>query len=264
MRTPARKSNTRASARAARLEMEKARLEAERIATYGPVEPTPEPPPIQEPVMAEPSMPSTPAEATPLEVPEGDLATLVHEINTRYALAERNERVAEDHRLVMAIQLAKAKTLCEEAKIPFKAWAEKHLSQTYQTARKMAAIGASPNPRDALEAMRSKTAAAMKKSREQRAIAAPPPAPVSRETPTPAGGDTGLRVVSGVQDVLAEKPPLSNDRLLGLLASVRVMQVPEIQMLAIESLQALEKAPAIEAIEKAGFTVLDTRVSVSG
>lgn len=94
------------------------------------------------------------------------LDPMAREINVRLEKAEKQEQQADDHRLAASLVLAKAKAQCMAAQINFKKWCEAHLEHSYETARKLAAIGASDNPRAALEDMRGRNAAANRKLRE--------------------------------------------------------------------------------------------------
>lgn len=117
------------------------------------------------------------AAAPDVEIPEGRLATLAHEINTRFTLADRHDAQANDHRLAAAIRLAEAKKVCEERKINFRRWAEESVPQSYETVRKLAGVGAAPDPQLALETWRARNAVSNAKLRERQKarIMGPPP-----------------------------------------------------------------------------------------
>jgi hypothetical protein len=270
MRTPARKTNPRSSQRAERLRREaekQAQLDRERVAAYGPVDPEPVAVgPQPEPEIPLAPVPPTSVDDEPLEVQEGALATLAHEINQRLALYDRLKIQSEDHQLAAAIRLAEAKKLCEENKITFKAWAEMHITQGYSQARKMAVIGAATDPKAALEEFRSSAARRNKALRERRQQQIAGPFTASRDTPRPepswaappSSAPTGQEIAAGTER------PLTNERLDTVYSTIKFLRVPEIQSVVVAGLEALEKAPAIEALERAGFTVLDQRQSVSG
>ena len=99
-------------------------------------------------------------------------------INTRLEQAEKADQKAEDHRLAAALQLAEAKAYCEDHKVNFKTWAEKNVDdlregrKTFQTVRKLAAIGSQPDPQKALQDTRKRNKAANKKLRDSRAAPA--------------------------------------------------------------------------------------------
>lgn len=106
------------------------------------------------------------------------LAPLAREINTRLSKAETMEGKADDHRLAACIQLAEAKTLCKVSRIPFKKWSEENIQYAYETVRKYATVGASPNPQQALADMRKQAREAMAESRASKG-----PRTISDHTP---------------------------------------------------------------------------------
>lgn len=123
--------------------------------------------------------PSTPQEIEE-PVPEGQLASLAHEINKRLTLADRLDAQSSDHRLAAAIRLSEAKALCETKSMPFRKWAEAHIPHAFVTIRTLAKIGSAEDPKLALEAYRTKNAEAnrelrlRKKAEVQALIAANP------------------------------------------------------------------------------------------
>jgi hypothetical protein len=98
-----------------------------------------------------------------------DLAPMAKEVNVRLEKATRLTDDAYDHRLAAALQLDEAKTRCKAAKIPFEKWCTENLTQSYETVRKLAVVGAADDPVKALEDMRGKNKAANKKSRAKTA-----------------------------------------------------------------------------------------------
>lgn len=97
-----------------------------------------------------------------------ELKPLAKEINERFSLATKLDGKADDHRLAAAIQLEAARQKCEAAGIAFKTWATDNVKgQAYETIRKLVAIGASENPKLALEDLRAKNALANKALRER-------------------------------------------------------------------------------------------------
>lgn len=76
----------------------------------------------------------------------------------RQVALEINEVIehAGSLRLEMAIRLAEAKKLCEEADINFSDWVRENVDYDYQAAWKLAKIGAAPDPAKALEDLRAK------------------------------------------------------------------------------------------------------------
>lgn len=102
-----------------------------------------------------------------VEAAEKKLTPLGNEINARFEKIEKLEGQAEDHRLSAAINLENAKKLCVASGIKFKEWAETNIKQSFETVRKLAAIGAAPNPALALEDMRKKNKDANAKHRQK-------------------------------------------------------------------------------------------------
>ena len=79
-----------------------------------------------------------------------ELAPVAKEINVRLEKAAQSDGKAFDHRLAAAIQLDAARQMCVERKINFKSWAEENVTQSFETVRKLVAIGASEDPQLAL------------------------------------------------------------------------------------------------------------------
>lgn len=94
------------------------------------------------------------------------LVPVAKEINHRFKQATKLDGQADDHRLAAAIQLAEAKVKCEGVAMNFKRWAEENIVQSYETIRKLAAVGAADDPKLALEDMRGKNKVANKKHRD--------------------------------------------------------------------------------------------------
>ena len=105
-----------------------------------------------------------------VEAAEKKLTPLGNEINARFEKIEKLEGQADDHRLSAAINLENAKKLCLASGISFKVWAGENIKQSYETVRKLAAVGASPNPALALEDMRKKNKEANAKHRQKSKI----------------------------------------------------------------------------------------------
>jgi len=102
-----------------------------------------------------------------VEAAEKKLAPLSHEINVRFEKIEQLDGKANDHRLAAAINLENAKKLCTASGISFKEWTAANIKQSYETVRKLAAVGAAPNPQLALEDMRKKNKEANAKLRNK-------------------------------------------------------------------------------------------------
>lgn len=90
------------------------------------------------------------------------------EINARLERAKVSEDKANDLRLSAAQILADAKKTCDKAKVNFKKWCEKHIDQSYETSRKLLAVGQSKKPALALADMRAGEAKRAKKSRDKK------------------------------------------------------------------------------------------------
>lgn len=99
-----------------------------------------------------------------------ELAATAKEINQVMELAARADQQADDRRLTAALALEKARKLCEKRKVNFKKWCEREVKQSYETVRKLVAVGGSPNPKQALEDMRNRNKKANKKLREKKTM----------------------------------------------------------------------------------------------
>jgi len=113
------------------------------------------------------------------------LAPIAKEVNQILELAQRADDQAHDRRLSAALKLEEARKIAETAKLNFKAWCEKNVTQSYETVRKLVAIGGSKNPKQALEDLRHRNKKANKKLRDKKAaalavIAAPAETPYIR------------------------------------------------------------------------------------
>ena len=106
----------------------------------------------------------------PTEQQEWTLATLATEINKRISLAARLDNQAADHRLAAAIRLAEASNMCNELRIPFKKWAQAHITGLAEnTVYQMVVVGRSPDPRQAMAEWRDKNAVANRQLRARKA-----------------------------------------------------------------------------------------------
>lgn len=248
------KPNSRAAKRAQMLRDQEAaeemRLAAEAAAT--PAEPPPveipEPPEVV--VAAEP-MPTVAGDETPVVVEEGELATLSREINTRLAIAERQESVAEDQRVTAAIKLAEARKMCQQRHIVFKTWAELHINKdySYNTVRKYALAGASPDPRAAMEELRTKAKIGMQRLRDARKLALPSPFESRRDNVIPAWTPADIQTAQP-EPTNALPDEDANEDGTGRIEETRVdrlmTEVRELSMLQVEDLvvQASRLIPA--------------------
>jgi hypothetical protein len=100
---------------------------------------------------------------------EAKLEPIAKEITERLRLADLSETKADDHRIAAAIKFADARKMCDDVGIAFKPWAEKHLpNQSYETIRKLVAVGNADDPKLALADMRGKNKEANKNLRKRK------------------------------------------------------------------------------------------------
>lgn len=100
---------------------------------------------------------------------------LAKAINVRMEKAQKNDALADDHRLAASLHLAEAKKIAEEAGVSFKTWCDENVTQdllSYESARKLAAVGAAKDPALALADLRAGNASANKKHRAKKKAAA--------------------------------------------------------------------------------------------
>ena len=127
----------------------------------------------------------------------GELAPLAKEINAHLKTAGEFDGKADDRRLTAAIALEKASALCREAKMSFKSWVAGNIEQSYDECRKLAVIGASPDPAKALADMRSGAAVRSRALRKRQAA-------VLRDTAAEASvGNKPLSHYEGAEQGLA-------------------------------------------------------------
>ena len=103
-----------------------------------------------------------------VEQADKKLAPITNEINVRFEKIEKLDGQADDHRLAAALRIEEARKICVASGIKFQEWAEKNLKQSYETVRKLAAIGKAPNPQLALEDMRNKNRKANQEHRQKK------------------------------------------------------------------------------------------------
>jgi hypothetical protein len=100
---------------------------------------------------------------------EKKLPGIAKDVVTRLDKAQEIQGKADDHRLAAALKVAEAKKLAQVAGIPFKKWAEDNIkAYAFETVRKLAVVGESDNPQEALTALREKVKEANKKLRDKR------------------------------------------------------------------------------------------------
>lgn len=130
------------------------------------------------------------------------LDPLAKEINVRLEKAEKMDGQANDHRLAASLRLGDAKIRCEELNVNFKKWVGSNIKWSYETARKLAAIGQAQNPAAALEDLRERTAIQMRESRKRAKASASQSS--GKRVSAPAEG-------SDPRDVAAEAMAVMND-----------------------------------------------------
>ncbi len=101
------------------------------------------------------------------------LAPLAKHANAALEQASKAQTRSDDLRLTAAQDLAGAEKLCASAKgLSFKAWCEEHITQSWETARKLVRVGKSDNPAEAIADMRASEAKRQKKARAVKAAGA--------------------------------------------------------------------------------------------
>lgn len=108
------------------------------------------------------------AEAVALKQANVELTLIGKEVLARMQKIAKLEGDADDHRLAAALRLADAKKICEANKIKFQDWSDEHADGlSFETVRKLAAVGGAENPKLALADMRGKNKEANKKARDK-------------------------------------------------------------------------------------------------
>ena len=129
------------------------------------------------------------------------LNPIAKEINVRLAKAAKLDGDANDHRLAASLQAAKAKAVCEKESLPWKKWVESNLKHSYETVRKLAVIGASDNPAEALAGVREKNRTANVTHRETRRV--------TQQTATADAKVSPYQAATKAVDALEDKPVLN-------------------------------------------------------
>lgn len=128
------------------------------------------------------------------------LTPIAKEINIRLEKAEGLTDKAYDHRLAAALQLEEARKQCKAAKINFKTWVNENVDQSYETVRKLVAVGAADDPKQALEDLRAGAKKRVAEHRERKKAKAEKDAKTLKQVETPAG-----RILSGFKAVKDEE-----------------------------------------------------------
>jgi len=135
------------------------------------------------------------AKAVEQKVTVKALLVTAKEVNVRLEKAKKSADMAIDHRLAASLLLATAKTRAATVGVSFKDWVSENITQGWETARKLAVIGASDNPRQELEGVRAANKEANKKLRDK--------SKVSRDTGPKAkaepAGQIAMRGLSGMK-----------------------------------------------------------------
>jgi hypothetical protein len=150
-----------------------------------------------------------------------DLAKLASAINDCLLKVDDHLSKAEDNRLKAARHLAEANKACKAAGITFKDWCNSKIKITYDEARKLAKVGESPDPANAMADMRKRNAILNKSARAKT---------VSRDTAAAA------RKCSPEEAALAaEFPPgdkhaavLDANNIFGQVKEILVNTVPDL------------------------------------
>lgn len=218
-------------------------------------------PPPEEPVMEIPPV-VVPPEATdpePIVVTEGDLATAAHRINGFFAVITRGEERLNDSQLAVALELATAKRMCADAKLNFRRWSEQHLDEKrgWQMIRKLAAVGAAPNPQLALDEYREsgrKRTAAYSRRLQAAATRAAIAAPANDATPaTRTLSPIVARLApQQVPDEPAMSAPIEADHTAAreIMSSIRALPVDDIRTVATSALNSIPRDQARIAVEE--------------
>lgn len=124
-----------------------------------------------------------------------ELKNTAKEINHRMAQADQMDGKADDHRLAAAIKLEEARKLCEKRKVNFKKWCEQNVEKSYETVRRLVAVGGAPNPKLALEDMRAGNKKRNKAMRDRKKAAAKTQALPSPRTTPYSMAETALKAM---------------------------------------------------------------------
>lgn len=138
------------------------------------------------------------------------LKPIAQEINERLVKASKLTSDAFDHRLAAAIRLEDASKMCKKAGVNFKKWAESNVTQSYETVRKLVAIGASDDPKLALEDLRISTRKAVAKHTAKKVgLAKPANGGVVEPAPSSAPSRTAWEIAEDMVASLNDKEQLS-------------------------------------------------------
>lgn len=177
-----------------------------------------------------------------------ELAPLAQEINVRLEKAARVQTKALDHRLAAAQRMEEARVLCERKKINFKRWAEEHIKLSYNEVKRLARVGASDDPRAALEDMRAKTRTRTARVRAKKE--ATPSAPSNEPKDTPYTLEQQTREI---ERLVVEAGDLEQD-IVGLKAALEAArdQLPTLDLEALkEAFEDLDPSDKIELLRHA-------------
>jgi hypothetical protein len=184
------------------------------------------------------------------------LDKIAKEINTRMEKASQIETQAgikaDDHRLAAAIRLGEAKEQCKKIKLPFKRWCEEKITLGYTYAVALSQVGLSPDPKAALEDMRSGTRASVKKAdTKKRAAKKVTLDSESSVTPKRSKLEVAESAIADLGEEGAKR--LIEDR----ASKAGLVVVPKSE--AAKPISAKENGDPLEAL-KAMFSALDERL----
>ena len=97
-----------------------------------------------------------------------ELKALAREVNAMLDKASKSDLRAFDLRLSAACSLAKARETCKRDGLKFQDWCEANVETSYKEVKRLALVGEADDPKMALEDLRAKTAARVRKSRENK------------------------------------------------------------------------------------------------
>ena len=178
------------------------------------------------------------------------LKPIAKEINERLVKADKMTSDAFDHRLAAAIRLEDARKMCQKSGVQFKKWVEANVKQSYETVRKLVAVGASDNPKLALEDMRLSTKKRVEKHRAKASSEK-----VLHNTTESSGPSTGLsrtpwEVADDMIASLGDKEQLSLIQSRAHLIGRKVITAKDAEALRA-AIAPGNVSPALKAMKKA-------------
>lgn len=131
------------------------------------------------------------------------LPAIAKEVMTRLEKADKNQGIADDHRLAASLKLAEAKKIAHAAGVAFETWSKENIKEySFETVRKLALIGGSENPEEALKATRERNRKANLEHRSKRSSLPKPQRGASKKE---AVVDVALKALDSMPDVQRKK-----------------------------------------------------------